>query len=79
MSHISSLAILDHLNGKGNLTTLEVEHIRECDDCRGLNLEIEQTLAGAGDIAKLRRFVAEEGRPPTPETAIEVEEDESAA
>jgi hypothetical protein len=40
MGHISELALADYLAGKGDLTSQELEHLKECEDCEALAVEL---------------------------------------
>jgi predicted anti-sigma-YlaC factor YlaD len=48
--------------GKADLTTEEIEHIQDCDDCRDETMTMRRAVQDSADIEELRRFLAEEGQ-----------------
>ena len=77
MSHMSALALFDHIAGTADLTTQETEHLQDCDDCRHLAVMLEDVLEDSSDIAGARRYLAEQGTLPlSSEPPKEVHEDQ---
>jgi hypothetical protein len=77
MGHISTLALFDHLAGKADLATQEIEHLKDCDDCRDEAVELRRVIDDANDIEKTRLFLAEHGElPPAGEAPEEVHEEQ---
>jgi len=66
--HISELALFNHVAGSGDLTTQEIEHVQECDDCRSLAMELRKFIQESGGIDKARRLLAEDPTEPVIET-----------
>jgi hypothetical protein len=64
MAHISELTLFDYVSGKGDLSTEETEHVRDCDDCRDEVIALRRVVQDSADIEKTRRFLAEEGKLP---------------
>jgi predicted anti-sigma-YlaC factor YlaD len=67
MAHISELALFDYVSGKSDLTTAEIEHLQECDDCREDVLEMRRLVQDSVDIEKARRLLAEQTSEEPPE------------
>src|SRR6266700_1920714 len=67
MSHISELALFDHVSKEAELTTQELDHLKECGDCQNEVIRVERVVQDSTDIEKSRRFLAEEGALPSPE------------
>ena len=75
MAHISELALFDYVARKGDLTTEEIEHIKDCDDCRDEVMSLRRVVDDSADIDKARHFLAEQGKLPlAPEPPKEVHE-----
>ena len=64
MGHISELALFDYLAEQVDLSAQEMEHLQDCDDCRDLAVELRRIIQETSDVAKARRFLAEEGKLP---------------
>ena len=64
MGHISTLGLFDYLSGKSDLTSQEIEHLNDCDDCQEEALELRRVIQDSAEIEKARRLLAEEGRLP---------------
>jgi hypothetical protein len=62
MSHISELTLFDYVSGKAGLTTEEIEHLSECDDCQQDLIEVECVAQDSPDLEKARQLLAEDGR-----------------
>ena len=67
MAHISLLAMFDYLLGKADLTSQELEHLRDCADCCAAAAELRCVIHDSSDLSKARSLLAEEGSPPLPE------------
>ena len=65
MGHISRLGLFDHLSGRADLPTQELEHLKDCDDCRDEAVELRRVIDDSGDIQKTRLYLAEHGELPT--------------
>ena len=75
MAHISELALFDYVARKADLTTEEIEHIQDCDDCRDEVISLRRVVDDSPDIDKARHFLAEQGKLPlAPEPPKEVHE-----
>jgi hypothetical protein len=75
MAHISELALFDYVARKADLTTEEIEHIKDCDDCRDEVMSLRSVVEDSADIDKARHFLAEQGKLPlAPEPPKEVHE-----
>jgi hypothetical protein len=72
MGHISELALLDHLAGKGELTVQESEHLQDCADCRELAVTLRGVIEDSGNVDQARRALGEAG---TSSSAIEAPEE----
>ena len=64
MGHISALGLFDYVAGKADLTTEEIEHIKDCDDCSDETMTMRRFVQDSTDIETSRRFLAEEGQVP---------------
>jgi hypothetical protein len=69
MPHISRLGLFDHLAGKADLATQELEHLKDCDDCRDEAVELRRQIKDSGNIEKTRLFLAQHGELPSAEEA----------
>jgi hypothetical protein len=75
MAHISELALFDYVARQADLTTEEIEHIQDCDDCRDEVMSLRRVVEDSSDIDKARPFLAEQGKLPlAPEPPKEVHE-----
>ncbi len=63
MGHISMLALFDHLTGKTELATQELEHLQDCADCREQAAQLQSEIAEAGDVERVRRSLSDESEP----------------
>ncbi len=63
MTHISELALFDYVAGKADLTGKEIEHVKECYDCREEIVTMRRLVEESPDIDKARCLLAEEVRP----------------
>ena len=75
MPHISEIGLFDYIAGKTDLRVQEIEHLRECDDCREEAVLFERAIRDCGDIESARRFLIEEGKLAlNPEDAVDIDE-----
>ena len=75
MPHISDIGLFDYIARKSDLTVQEIEHLRECDDCRDEAMLFERAIQDCGDVEAARRFLLEEGKLPL-DAEDEVDTDE---
>jgi hypothetical protein len=67
MAHISELALFQYLAGEAELTSEQLAHLSECDDCEERAVEFRRVISYSGDISKAKRVLVEEEELPTPE------------
>jgi len=63
MGHISTLALFDHLTGKVDLSTQELEHLQDCADCHEQAAQLQSEMAETNDVERIRRSLAEDAEP----------------
>ena len=67
MAHVSELALFQYLAGEAELTSEQLAHLNECDDCEERAVELRRVIEYSDDISKVKRLLVEQEELPMPE------------